>query len=266
MECAVQSFLYYQHKTGDYILQQKHSSYELVYYKTGYGNTVIGGETFTYKPGSVAVISPEMIHDEYHKEDGNLYFCLFTLTADFPLKDGVYEISGEFQKDVEYLLEIMKREMAANEFLSKHIINKTFELILTMLTRRFLGSKKFVEEDIIVYARNYIRENAARNVNFEILSESLGYSYDRLRHLFVEKYKVGMYEYLLQSRIASAKKMLADTRIPIQVIAKRCGFKSNTRFNVIFKKFMEITPREYRQKVSSENMSVVNFKKKEDDL
>ena len=117
-----------------------------------------------------------------------------------------------------------------------------------------------MSEDIIVYARNYIRENATRNVNFEILSESLGYSYDRLRHLFVEKYKVGMYEYLLQSRIASAKKMLADTRLSIKEVAKRCGFNSSTRFNVMFKKYMEITPKEYRRKVSNENSSVINLK------
>ena len=155
---------------------------------------------------------------------------------------------------------MMKEEMAANEFLSKHVIDKIFDLILTLLIQRFSNSRTFAEEDIIVYARNYIRENATRNVNFEILSESLGYSYDRLRHLFVEKYKVGMYEYLLQSRIASAKKMLADTRLSIKEVAKRCGFNSSTRFNVMFKKYMEITPKEYRRKVSNENSSVINLK------
>lgn len=260
MDCMVRSFIYYQHKTGDYILQQKHSSYEMVYYKSGAGSTVIGSEAYAYKPGSIAIISPEMIHDEYHKQDGNLYFCLFTYSDDFPLKDGVYETSGEFRGNIEYLLEMMKEEMAANEFLSKHVIDKIFDLILTLLIQRFSNSRSFAEEDIIVYARNYIRENATRNVNFEILSESLGYSYDRLRHLFVEKYKVGMYEYLLQSRIASAKKMLADTRLSIKEVAKRCGFNSSTRFNVMFKKYMEITPKEYRRKVSNENSSVINLK------
>ena len=60
---------------GHYVLPQTHEGIEIVYYIKGRGITTIDGRAFAFDSGYVAVIPPNVIHDEICEEDGASIFC-----------------------------------------------------------------------------------------------------------------------------------------------------------------------------------------------
>jgi len=54
-------------------------------------------------------------------------------------------------------------------------------------------------------------------------------------------------KYLARYRISMAARMLAKTNLTVTEISRQTGFESPSYFSLTFKRFMEITPKEYRQ-------------------
>ena len=54
-------------------------------------------------------------------------------------------------------------------------------------------------------------------------------------------------QYQLEQKLNRAKELLLNTTIPIQSIAKQCGFGSGIAFNDFFKVKLNITPLKFRK-------------------
>ncbi len=78
MEIKLKSYINASHEASDYVLEQFHSCYELVFYAEGNGNSTINGETCYFKDNSIALITPGSLHDEYSATKTQVYCCLFT--------------------------------------------------------------------------------------------------------------------------------------------------------------------------------------------
>jgi AraC-like DNA-binding protein len=60
-------------------------------------------------------------------------------------------------------------------------------------------------------------------------------SYSMFRHLFKDHFGISPSQYRLNCRIAEAKRLILETRMPIARIAEQTGFQTLTHFSVIFK-------------------------------
>lgn len=61
-----------------------------------------------------------------------------------------------------------------------------------------------------------------------------------------------IHQYILQRRIYEAKKMLIDTKISINDLAQQVGFSTASNFIRCFKKYVNMTPKQYRdEKISN---------------
>ena len=56
--------------------------------------------------------------------------------------------------------------------------------------------------------------------------------------------------FLNEFRVGHAKRMLAESKIKIAIIAQECGFNNLSNFNEQFKKITKITPKEYRERLN----------------
>ena len=81
----------------------------------------------------------------------------------------------------------------------------------------------------------------------------LGVSYGHMAALFRECYGLSPTEYLAQTRMKRAKRLLAETDVPIIDIAFDAGFGSLSVFYGFFKKREGVTPGQYRRTVRGEN-------------
>ncbi|QPR68668.1 helix-turn-helix transcriptional regulator [Lysinibacillus macroides] len=56
-------------------------------------------------------------------------------------------------------------------------------------------------------------------------------------------------EYIQKQRIHQAEKLLAHTELPINEITRKVGYQSAGRFSELFKRYADLTPKEYRQQL-----------------
>jgi len=71
----------------------------------------------------------------------------------------------------------------------------------------------------------------------------------KLKKLFKEVYHCTITEYIQKQRVHQAEKLLAHTGLPINEIARTVGYQSAGRFSELFKRYAELTPKEYRQQI-----------------
>lgn len=86
------------------------------------------------------------------------------------------------------------------------------------------------------------------DVTLGSLAEKAGISASRLSHLVFEMTGCNFGDLLKRARIALAAKLLATTDVPIMMIARRCGYVSQSAFGQMFHSSTDHTPSEFRYK------------------
>lgn len=69
---------------------------------------------------------------------------------------------------------------------------------------------------------------------------------------FKEEFGKSFNSYLTEYRLNKAMQMLRETNEKVIEISKKCGFGSSTYFVTTFKKYVNITPQEYRKNCSKQ--------------
>ena len=94
----------------------------------------------------------------------------------------------------------------------------------------------------------YIDTHPEEKITLELLSEKTGYTVYHLSRKFREEVGVSVVEYVHQTRVHQAKRLLSSTDLDVEEISGRLGFGSRSRFSTVFKKLTGETPSEYRNK------------------
>lgn len=98
----------------------------------------------------------------------------------------------------------------------------------------------------ILKAKQFIDDHFNRRIELKELAQIAGYNPDFFCRLFKKIVGKSPIDYLIQTRLIYAKRMLITTNSPINEIAWTCGFKNETYFYTLFKKKEKISPGKYR--------------------
>ena len=155
----------------------------------------------------------------------------------------------------------MQEEMYLKRNEYELYLNLLMSQIVIIIGRMLNGNRR--SSDGILYAAKYIRENYGHDMDFKILSESIGYSYDRFRHLFKNAMGISPYSYLLGIRMTNAKRLLKSTDYPVKKIGIMCGYNQPSRFISAFFKSTGVSPLKFRKTVITKEQKpdgdVLNF-------
>lgn len=102
----------------------------------------------------------------------------------------------------------------------------------------------------------YLDENMDRMISRREAAKYIFLNEDYFSRMFRKETGMGYKEYILKHKMDYAEKLLADTDMPIALVASKVGYDNYTNFTQMFKKFAGITPREHRserQKTESNN-------------
>lgn len=91
-------------------------------------------------------------------------------------------------------------------------------------------------------------ESSNKNLSLNLIADSLAMSPDYVGKLFKKYTGKSIVTRINEERIENAKRMLLDTRLPINDISDKVGFTTDKYFFALFKKMNGITPSEYRKK------------------
>jgi LacI family transcriptional regulator len=104
-----------------------------------------------------------------------------------------------------------------------------------------------IEDELIRQAVSFVRENALKDIRVGDVSQALAVS----RRLLERRFRAVLGRTILQEiyriRVERAKVLLAQTHLPISMVAHRCGFSSPRHLDVRFRKIVGITPRAFRR-------------------
>jgi YesN/AraC family two-component response regulator len=155
------------------------------------------------------------------------YFCINTLIT---LEDLCY-------KNIN-LIDICRSEEDLIS-LGEEIIRSYIEVIN--------NGKTISENEIIKHALTYIHSNIEKKLTLEKVANHIHISSNYLCYLFKENTGFKFCEYINICRINAAKDCLDNSSNPLEIISFKCGFNSQSHFCTTFKKYVGISPTEYKK-------------------
>lgn len=103
---------------------------------------------------------------------------------------------------------------------------------------------------LVEYAMNYVRLNFASDISLDDIALSAGVSKSHFSRIFREATGDTYINYLLSVRVHEACRLLRTSEYNITTVAFMAGFKDIKHFYDIFRRSMNCTPKEYRDKRS----------------
>lgn len=260
---------YYLHKAGDLVVPHTHECYELVLYENGSGEITIGNEGAHYSGRTLHLVAPNTVHCDCTDTLTKVYCCLFYPSSEWDYGSVVIRqsaknaaalqfIQDKFEKMTE-LFTVNKTDYAEE---IEDIFSQMVYTLQNLISLQTDGKNEYIK-NIVENAKKYIKNNFNKTIDFNILSESIGYSYDRFRHVFVAIEGVPPKRYQDRTRLVYAKKQLGETKNKVKEIAVKTGFNSDVRFFIWFKDSVGLTPLAYRKMIArGEPGEVFNVKDK----
>lgn len=225
------------------VSKHKHNHYEIVYYISGEGNTIIDGKSFDFSSNHFSIIEPGYSHREYSRNSVSLIYIGFTCENSDKqiLKNGIYKCPNSV-----HLLPILKEikyEQEQKGFYQEERMDYLLKSLVLLIKRIIKMSKsKFYDLEKV---KEYIVNNAHKNLNGVKLAKYFNYNYDYFRKTFKSYFQISINEYINKEKINLGLNLLRKTDLSVEEVAKRCGFSSTSHFIATFKKFNKVTPKQF---------------------
>lgn len=162
----------------------------------------------------------------------------------------VYGFSPEnpvfFMEKCRSMYEHWNRESAQNHFYAKITL---YQLIYEIYKELEQGHIHYFEPDYVELVKQYLDQNHTEPVSIERLAEMLPISRSLLSKLFRKREQKSLQAYLNEKRLEAAKRYLQKPNVTIQEVAIGCGFTDELNLNRMFKKYIQMTPSDYRRKM-----------------
>jgi AraC-like DNA-binding protein len=100
--------------------------------------------------------------------------------------------------------------------------------------------------DKIRAAANYVRSHSNEQITLEQAAAMAGYSTYYFSRKFSQTLGKSFPEFLLESRLLHAKRLLATTNLSIKLIAMETGFSETSYFSACFRRLEGMTPVQFR--------------------
>ena len=113
----------------------------------------------------------------------------------------------------------------------------------SLLDPSFESSNYLVREAV-----SYINKNYEKDISLKLLSDYLSVSESYISRLFNKETGMTVSSYINIKRVEKAKELLRKTTLKNYEIAEKVGYKNHIHYDIVFKKLVNCTPSEYRNK------------------
>ena len=129
-----------------------------------------------------------------------------------------------------------EKEFLESQLDNPKIVNGRFEPIETKKNRR-----------VIELVIEKITKRLSEDLSLKQLAEEVYLNPTYLGRIFKEYTGVSFSSYLIELRLEKAKLLLADPTLKIYEVSERVGYNDQAHFTHVFKKFVGMTPQEYKK-------------------
>lgn len=227
---------------NEYIPQHFHACYEIVYYLNAIGETNVGNKNFKFVTNNFCIIPKGIQHDEHHFIEGNTIFIGID-TNKLNMEEAIL-FKDDSELSIKKIMIEIKEEISSQNDNYQEAISSLIDLLIIKINRLNHASFSNKTKDV-TFIKTYIDENYHFKIDFTQLALLINYSEGHLRKLFKDKYKISPRDYLINTRLEKARKLLMSSNENCQSIVEICGFSDAAQFSKMFKKKYNCTPKNY---------------------
>jgi AraC-like DNA-binding protein len=219
------------------------TTYELEYFFTPGGSTVINGREYSLHPGRLLLSKPGDIRCSQLP-----FRCLY---VHFSLSDpGVCEAlnncSGCFTVKDPRKTEEAFRQIGEQYYAPEPLERLSAGASLVLLLQE-IASAAIEDRITLSRARKYIETNYREDLTVTRIAENCNVSASYLHRIFRNQLHTTPGDMLLRCRISAAKSLLVNTSLTLAQVAEACGFHSQSYFSDCFKRNTGCSPNSYRK-------------------
>lgn len=252
-----------------------HPEYELTLIISGYGNRLVGDNYQPFGPGDWVLLGPDIPHTWTSAPDSQGVHRALVLQFSREWALRVF-LKPEFQAVHDLLaragggLKFPSADAGQHELLAQAIFfpgtkgllacmqvleqlsrTKAMPISEFHLPQQAHGNTRLRLETII----RYVQESPA-SATLTRAAEAIHLSESALCKLFKRHMGRTFSDYVNQVRISRASALLIQTDLPVNQVASQAGYENMAYFNRVFLKAKGVPPRQYRQSVRKNQLSL----------
>ena len=233
--------------TNDYSLHF-HDFYEIEYVLSGTGVTYINNIPYNIESGSLIFITP--VDFQSIKVTSQMEIININFIADW-IDNSIIHFceSATVLKDVDKTNILCMHNEYSNQ--NPHyglFIRGILNNLLIEIIRRTIPFSNNQNTNITHKIAHYIKLHHSEDISLKLIAKKFGYSPNYLSSVFSKSHNKTIKQYIIDTRLEHALKMLISTNASITTICFDSGFKSFSNFLRTFKSTYNMTPKEYRTK------------------
>jgi AraC-like DNA-binding protein len=252
-----------------------HDEFELIVIVKSHGKVYVGSTVSNFNDGDVFFFVPGIPHCFYNsigyeKEGINAHAVVIQFKNDFlgtdfleknetvalkkfmkksesgihiinPSKDLVNRIINLNQKkNLEKIIELLS-------ILNELSVKKTIKMLSSGIN---VTATSLYDSKIINDVYKYVAENFQNEISFSEASSIANMQRAAFCRYFKRKTKKKFTDFVNETRIMHAQKLLAETDKIMQEIAFDCGYTNTSYFNRQFRKYCNVTPIEFKKLIT----------------
>lgn len=248
--------------------QHGHSFYHFVLFTKGSGTHTLDFTKFNVQPYQIYFMIPGQVHNWHFSTDmdgyvihfSEVFFRSFLMQHDylerFPFfsgnsKDQVLTIPLSARDEVKALFEKLLAEMEAQQFDMIRVL--MLQLFLVIDRTSVKDKKKAIPQQKLLVLRNFqhLINKHYRTIKLpKEYAELLYITPNHLNALCQDLLGKTAGELIRERILLEAKRMLTNADLTITQIAYELNFQDNSYFNRFFKKYIGITPDDFRKSLN----------------
>lgn len=249
---------YFEYETGYSLWRNSYDSFLLMYLIKGSCLIQYQNEELRVSSGNFILLDCYQPHGYCFDEDSDVLWLHF----DGPLARSYYELlsvqgivfspsnPSPVIHNMEKLVDLFKKAMPIKEYM---VSDRITQILNALLNSRSQAKTTFSHSEVIDNSLIYISKHFSEHLTMEALAANSNMSLFHFTRIFSAETGYTPYQYLIATRINSAKYLLRTPDLPIKDIAFSSGFSSESSFCSTFKKWEHMTPSQFRSSIFSDS-------------
>ena len=247
-----------------------HEQTELLFFVGGSGTIWCDDHKIDVMENDLIVINSSQMHSLISSTSCLTYFCIdidFSLLRAFSLDSCDYKylspMSNQYiffenlirndQEIIDCVVEMIEeyqKKQIGYELKIKSLVFNFFVLLLRHHAHKLLGEAEYRIKTLhakrLATVLQYLEEHYFEPCSLELLASQVNLSPSRFCHIFKDLIGLSPIAYVCSVRIKHAKELLHHSDFSVTEIAWKTGFEDINYFSRQFKKYVGLTPSQYR--------------------
>lgn len=244
-------------------LLHNHDEFEILIIEKGEALVRVGKNTYSCKDGDLIFINPSEIHSiKVNPQKSYRQKCICFDTS--LVSDA--KIAEKLKSERLSFLRHISKNSPHNAFLTKcasnayNAVSSNLDAVymevsayVTLIAAYMLNNRLYDElcqktDGFYSVILKYISEHFPENITSADAAKEASYTHSYFCRRFKSGFGMSFSEYLTIFRITCAKQIMETSEKTLAEISDECGFSAPTHFSSAFKKYVGISPLEYRKK------------------